>query len=141
MFLKFKDTINILLLSTGIFLFVIDLFIVNVSLRSITQALGMSNSEAQGVIILYVIGYASVLISAGKLGINVGRKKIYLIGMAGFTCSSLLCGCANSIVLLLTGRLLQGLSAGFMVPQGISFIPCYSPIEHVDLGPWASMEA
>ncbi|MDM1547211.1 MFS transporter [Empedobacter falsenii] len=120
--LNLKEIFKIFILSIGIFLFVLDLFIINVSLPSIQHSLQLSNSKTQWIIILYIIGYASLLISAGNAGATFGRKKLYLIGMIGFTLASLICGISSNIYMLLGGRLLQGISSGLMVPQGISLI-------------------
>lgn len=119
---QIKDLLHISILSIGIFLFVIDLFIINVSLPTIQHALDLSNSATQWIIILYIIGYASLLINAGNAGDYFGKKKLYLLGMAGFTVASILCGMATNIYFLLLGRLLQGISSGMMVPQGIALI-------------------
>jgi len=125
--LNFKDIFKTFILSIGIFLFVLDLFIINVSLPSIQETLELTNSGAQWIIILYIIGYASLLINSGKAGEYYGRKKLYLIGMVGFTISSFICGISNDIYLLLSGRLLQGISSGLMVPQGIALITIMFP--------------
>ncbi|MFD2554818.1 MFS transporter [Sphingobacterium tabacisoli] len=120
--LSVKEIFQTFILSIGIFLFVLDLFIINVSLPRIQEALHLSNSEVQWIIILYIIGYASLLINAGKAGEVYGRKNLYVLGMVGFTLSSLLCGLSDHIYFLLLGRLVQGISSGLMVPQAISLI-------------------
>lgn len=117
-----NDLLKVSILAAGIFLFVFDLFIINVSLPSMQQSLRLSTSETQWIIVLYVIGYASLLINSGNAGIYFGRKNLYLIGMLGFTVSSTVCGFSNHVYLLLFGRLLQGISSGLMVPQGIALI-------------------
>ncbi|MEI2273408.1 MFS transporter [Sphingobacterium sp. ML3W] len=122
MHFQIKDLLHISILSIGIFLFVIDLFIINVSLPTIQHALNLSNSATQWIIILYIIGYASLLINTGNAGDYFGKKKLYLLGMAGFTFASILCGLSTNIYFLLLGRLLQGISSGMMVPQGIALI-------------------
>lgn len=122
MTLKIKDYLIIFILSIGIFLFVIDLFIINVSLPTIQHSLNLNNSQTQLIIILYVIGYASLLINAGKAGNYFGHKKLYVIGMLGFTLASVICGFSDNIYLLLFGRLFQGFSSGLMVPQGLTLI-------------------
>lgn len=119
---QISDMLKVSVLSMGIFLFVIDLFIINVSLPSIQQSLSLNTSETQWVVVLYVIGYASLLISAGNAGNYYGRKTVYLIGMLGFTISSAICGLSDQVYILLLGRLSQGISSGLMVPQGIALI-------------------
>lgn len=78
----------LILASTGIFLFVIDLFIVNVALPNIQNGLQASNNDIQWIIAFYVIGYAIFLILGGKVGDYYGKKKIYLIAMSGFVIAS-----------------------------------------------------
>ncbi len=119
---QITDLLKVSVLSAGIFLFVVDLFIINVSLPTMQKSLQLSTSDTQWIIILYVIGYASLLISSGNAGNYYGRKKMYLIGMLGFTISSFICGFSNHIIILLLGRFLQGLSSGIMVPQGIALV-------------------
>jgi len=94
----------------------------NVSLPNIQHALHLSNSDTQWIIVLYIVGYASILIYAGNAGNRYGKKKLYLVGMAGFTLASFLCGVSSNLYALLLGRLAQGISAGLMVPQGIALI-------------------
>ena len=118
--LNLKEIFKIFILSIGIFLFVLDLFIINVSLPSMQHNLQLSNSKTQWIIILYIIGYASLLINAGNAGATFGRKKLYVLGMIGFTLASLICGLSTNIYMLLGGRLLQGISSGLMVSQCIS---------------------
>ncbi|ULT24641.1 hypothetical protein KUH03_37865 [Sphingobacterium sp. E70] len=72
---QIKDLLHISILSIGIFLFVIDLFIINVSLPTIQHALDLSNSATQWIIILYIIGYASLLINAGNAGDYFGKRN------------------------------------------------------------------
>ncbi|EFK56086.1 MFS transporter [Sphingobacterium spiritivorum] len=115
--------VQLLLVSTGIFLFVIDLFIINVSLPSIQAGLHAQDSQAQWIVILYVIGYASLLVTGSKAGTYWGKKKVYNLSMLFFILSSALCGIAANAEILLAGRLIQGVSSAFMVPQGIAFIP------------------
>ncbi len=62
------------------------------------------------------------MIYARNAGNRYGKKKLYLVGMAGFTLASFLCGVSSNLYALLLGRLAQGISAGLMVPQGIALI-------------------
>ena len=122
MSLKIKEIFTVFILSIGIFLFVIDLFIINVSLPTIQKTLSLNNHQSQWIIILYIIGYTSVLINAGKAGAFFGYKKLYVMGILGFTFASLVCGLSTNFYILLIGRFLQGISSGFMVPQGLTLI-------------------
>ncbi|MCP1994643.1 MFS transporter [Flavobacterium sp. HSC-61S13] len=115
--------IALVLVSMAIFLCVIDLFIVNVAIPTIKIALNASDADSQLVVVLYVIGYAGFLIAGSKAGDYFGRKKVYLIGMLIFTLASALCSISQTALQLNLSRLLQGISAAFMVPQGLALIP------------------
>ena len=109
-------------LLAGAFLPPVDFFIVNVALPSIHLSLGASPAELQLVIGIYAAGYAVFLITGGRLGDMYGRRRLFIIGMAGFTVTNLLCGLAASPVQLLAGRALQGMSAALLVPQVLGSI-------------------
>jgi EmrB/QacA subfamily drug resistance transporter len=100
----------------------LDTTIVTVAIPNIQNDLGASFGEVQLVLAGYSLSFACVLITAGRLGDTRGRKKLFLIGMAGFTAASALCGAAPNAVTLVIARLLQGLCSGLMFPQVLSII-------------------
>ena len=106
----------------GPFLGVIDFFIANIGVPSIRRALGASFSEIELVIAGYGLAYAVCLITGGRLGDIFGRKRTFILGMAGFTLTSAFCGLAPSAGWLVFGRLIQGCTAALMFPQALSFI-------------------
>src|SRR5207302_6050236 len=83
----------IVLLSGGL-LPSVDFFIVNVSLPSIHTAIGATPAEVQLVVSGYASAYAVFLITGGRLGDLYGRRRLFLIGMAGFVAANTLCGLA-----------------------------------------------
>jgi len=95
----------------------VDFFIVNVSLPSIQSSIGASPAELQLVVSGYASAYAVFLITGGRLGDLYGRRRLFLLGMAGFTLANLLCGLAASPATLVGGRILQGVAAAILVPQ------------------------
>jgi EmrB/QacA subfamily drug resistance transporter len=109
-------------LLTGAFLPVLDFTIVNLALPSIRQSLRATSAEVQFVISAYAATYAVMLITGGRLGDLLGRKRMFLIGVAGFSVASLLCGFAGSPKGLILGRILQALMATFMAPQVLASI-------------------
>lgn len=113
--------------SSAIFLSVVDLFIVNVAIPSIKEGIHGTDGDIQLVIVLYVIGYASFLVMGGRAGDYFGKKRVFIAGILVFTAASCACGLAHSAWQLNVSRLLQGISAAFMVPQGIAFIPFIFP--------------
>jgi len=116
-------------LLVGAFLPPLDFFIVNVALPSIQSSLNTSAAELQLVISGYASAYAVFLITGGRLGDLFGRRKIFLFGISCFGLTSVLCGLASSPALLIVGRVLQGLSAAAMAPQGLASIHALFP-EH-----------
>jgi MFS family permease len=114
-------------LLVGAFLPPLDFFIVNVALPSIQSSLHASAAELQLVISGYASAYAVFLITGGRLGDLFGRRRIFLIGISGFGLTSVLCGLATSPALLIVGRILQGLSAAAMAPQGLASIHALFP--------------
>jgi MFS family permease len=114
-------------LLVGAFLPPLDFFIVNVALPSIQSSLHTSAAELQLVISGYASAYAVFLITGGRLGDLFGRRKIFLGGISCFGLTSVLCGLATSPALLIVGRMLQGLSAAAMAPQGLASIHALFP--------------
>lgn len=104
------------------FMDLLDVTIVNVAIPSILRDLQAEYAEIQWIVAGYVLGFAAVLITAGRLGDIFGRKRLFLIGMAGFTLASALCGLAASPAVLIGARFVQGAMAGVMVPQILAII-------------------
>jgi len=100
--------------SIATFMVVLDTAIANVSLRYIAGSLAASVDESTWVVTTYLIANAVVLPASGWLSNVVGRKRFYMICVAVFTVSSLLCGLAPSLSALIFFRILQGLGGGGM---------------------------
>ncbi len=115
-------TIATLVVLLAFFMDILDSTIVNVAIPSIREGLGASYSQIQWIIAGYSLAFALFLITGGRLGDIVGYKKMFLIGMAGFTVASALSGFATTTEMLVGSRLLQGLMAAIMVPQILSTI-------------------
>jgi EmrB/QacA subfamily drug resistance transporter len=99
------------------FMFGVDAFIVNVAIPTIARELNASAAEIEAVIAIYLIGYATLVVTGGRLGDIFGTKRIFIAGVAGFTLTSLWCGLAQSGPELILARLAQGATAALMVPQ------------------------
>lgn len=106
----------------GTFMAILDVFIVNVAIPSISKGLGASFSEIELVIASYTLAYAVLVITGGRLGDLYGYKRLFMIGIAGFTLASALCGLAPTALVLIAARVLQGISAALMYPQVLSII-------------------
>ena len=101
---------------------ILDIFIVNVAAPSLRADLGASEADVQWVVAAYLLTYAISLITGGRLGDVVGRRRMFRIGVAGFTAASALCAAAPSTGALIAGRLLQGFAGAAMWPQVLSII-------------------
>ncbi|HTJ36918.1 MAG TPA: MFS transporter [Dactylosporangium sp.] len=104
------------------FLAVVDFFIVNVALPSIGADLRAGPAGVQFVVAGYGLAYACCLVAGGRLGDAFGRRRLFVLGLAAFTLTSLLCGLAPSASALIAARVLQGVAAGAMVPQVLATI-------------------
>ena len=109
-------------LLTGAFLPAFDFFVVNVALPAMHAELGAGPADLELVVAGYGLAFAILLITGGRLGDLYGRKRLFMIGMAGFTIASALCGLATSPGVLIAARVLQGLTAALMNPQVLAII-------------------
>jgi EmrB/QacA subfamily drug resistance transporter len=106
----------------GTFMVVLDFFIVNVALPSMQSDLHASDGAIEWVVAGYALTSAVLLITAGRLGDQFGRRKVFSAGLALFTLASLECGVAGSAELLVAARLLQGAAAAILMPNVLSII-------------------
>jgi EmrB/QacA subfamily drug resistance transporter len=106
---------------------VLDFFIINLALPALQNDLHASAAQVQLVIAGYGLAYAVGLITGGRLGDIYGRKRIFLLGVTGFTVASGLCGLAPNPAALIAARVLQGLSAALLFPQVLSLIQVTFP--------------
>jgi EmrB/QacA subfamily drug resistance transporter len=98
----------LIVLCTGMLMIILDSAIVNVALPWIQRDLGFSQASLVWVVNGYLITFGGLLLLAGRVGDLVGRRRIFLIGMALFTAASLLCGVARTQETLVAARFLQG---------------------------------
>jgi EmrB/QacA subfamily drug resistance transporter len=99
----------LVVLCVGMLMIVLDATVVNVALPSIQRDLGFSQSSLAWVVNAYLIAFGGLLLLAGRLGDLVGRRRIFLIGLAIFTAASLACGIADSQAVLIAARFVQGI--------------------------------
>jgi EmrB/QacA subfamily drug resistance transporter len=100
--------IALVVLCVGMLMIILDSTVVNVALPSIQHDLGFSQANLAWVVNAYLITFGGLLLLAGRLGDLVGRKRVFMTGLALFTTASLLCGLANSQGLLIAARFIQG---------------------------------
>jgi EmrB/QacA subfamily drug resistance transporter len=107
----------------------IDVTIVNVAIPSIREDLGASAADIEWIVAGYTLAFAVGLITGGRLGDVYGRKRLFLLGVGGFTAASLVSGLAQSPEALIGARVVQGGFAALMVPQVLSMIQVLFPPE------------
>src|SRR4051794_18255635 len=101
--------IALYVLCAGMLMIVLDITVVNVALPSIKDDLGFNQSSLAWVVNAYLITFGGLLLLAGRLGDLIGRRTIFLTGMAVFVAASVLCGASQSEGMLIGARLLQGI--------------------------------
>ncbi|CAM5667289.1 DHA2 family efflux MFS transporter permease subunit OS=Streptomyces alboniger OX=132473 GN=CP975_14755 PE=4 SV=1 [Streptomyces alboniger] len=112
---------------TAAFMDLVDVTIVNIAIPSIQRDAGASFSQIQWITAGYSLAFAAGLITGGRLGDIHGRKRLFLIGITGFTVASALCGFAANPEMLVASRILQGAMAALMVPQVLSIVHATFP--------------
>ncbi|MEA2523237.1 MAG: hypothetical protein QOF73_464, partial [Thermomicrobiales bacterium] len=142
----------LLVLCTAVFMLLLDTTIVNVAQVKIKDSLGATLTEIQWVLDSYILAYAVLLLSFGRLGDVFGRKRLFVLGMAIFTAASALCGAsewiggrigASGVAVLIAARVLQGIGGAFMMPQSLSLLTVAFPPEKrgTAMGAWGSVVA
>ncbi len=110
------------LIVTAQFMVILDVAIVNVALPSIKADLGFSQASLQWVISAYAIFFGGALLLGGRLGDLIGRRRLFVTGLAVFAASSLLSGLAWSEASLITFRALQGLGGALLAPAALALL-------------------
>src|SRR3954464_15258259 len=87
---------------------VLDATIVNIALPSAQHALGFSDDSRQWIVTAYALSFGSLLLLGGRIGDLVGRKRVFIVGLAGFAAASALGGLAQGFGVLVVARALQG---------------------------------
>jgi EmrB/QacA subfamily drug resistance transporter len=129
--------------SVGLFMIMLDNTVVNVALPSIRSSLGMSIEGLEWVVAGYALTFAAFMLVGGKLADFVGRRLIFMIGLAVFTGASLACGLAPTGGFLIAARVVQGLGGALMNPATLSIITAtFAPRERGKaIGIWAGVSA
>lgn len=142
----------LIVLCGAVFMLLLDTTIVNVAQQKIKVAFGADLSEIQWILDSYILAYAVLILSFGRLGDVFGRKKLFIIGMAIFTLASILCAASTMIgqalgvppaAALIGARVLQGVGGALMMPQTLSLISVAFPPSQrgAAMGVWGSVVA
>ncbi|MFE9322370.1 MFS transporter [Nocardia sp. NPDC052278] len=100
----------------------LDATVVNIALPEAQQDLGFSDGSRQWVITGYALAFGSLLLLGGRLGDLLGRRTLFVIGLAGFGAASVLGGSASSFEILVAARVAQGLFAAVLAPAALSLL-------------------
>jgi EmrB/QacA subfamily drug resistance transporter len=116
------------------FMDLMDATIVNVALPSIRTDLDATGAQLEWVVGGYLLAFAVLMITGGRLGDMVGRRRMFVLGVLGFTVGSTLACLAPTIGVLLAARVVQGAGAAMMVPQVLSSLQAlYAPRERAPM--------
>lgn len=121
----------------------IDGSAVNVALPALQADLGATVAEVQWVVEAYALFLSALLLVGGALGDRFGRRRVFLLGIAGFTLASAWCGAAPDTAQLIAARAFQGVAAALMVPGSLALISASFPEERRGraIGTWSGFGA
>jgi EmrB/QacA subfamily drug resistance transporter len=119
----------LLVLTTGFFMILLDTTIVNVAIPAMSTGLNTTFDQILWVINAYVLVYAVLLITAGRLGDLFGQRNLFAIGLLIFTVASALCGFAQNPQQLIAARILQGVGGALLTPQTLAILTSIFPPE------------
>jgi EmrB/QacA subfamily drug resistance transporter len=127
----------------GLFMIMLDNTIVNVALPSVQRDLGIGIEELEWVVNGYALTFAVLMLTGGKLADLLGRRLIFIVGLAIFTGASLACGLADNASMLIGARVVQGVGAALMNPATLSIITATFPPRQrgMAIGIWAGVSA
>ena len=128
-------------LCVGLFMLLLDGTIVNIAIPSILKGFQTGFSQVEWVLNAYLLVFAVMLITMGRLGDLYGRKRLFIAGVSLFTLSSLACGLSPGIGFLIGFRALQGLGGAMMMPATLSLIAYVFPPKErgIAMGIWGGV--
>ena len=119
----------LLVLTTGFFMIMLDTTIVNVAIPAMSAGLNTTLDQILWVLNAYVLVYAVLLITAGRLGDLYGQRTLFAIGLFVFTVASGLCGLSQNADQLIAARVLQGVGGALLTPQTLAILTSIFPPE------------
>jgi EmrB/QacA subfamily drug resistance transporter len=131
----------LVVLVTGFFMIMLDTTIVNVAIPAMSAGLKISLDGILWVLNAYILVYAVLLITAGRLGDLYGQRNLFIAGLAIFTLASALCGLSQDENQLIAARVLQGVGGALLVPQTLAILTSLFPPERrgAAFGIWAGV--
>jgi EmrB/QacA subfamily drug resistance transporter len=128
--------------ATAFFMTILDVSIVNVALPSIAQDLEFSRENLQWIITAYAIAFGGFLLLGGRAADLLGRRRVFMVGVALFTLASLTCGLAQNEAMLIASRAVQGLGGAIISPAALSIVMTSfeeGPERNKALGVWGAL--
>src|SRR6266581_9649949 len=119
----------LVVLTTGFFMILLDTTIVNVAIPAMSKGLNASLDEILWVLNGYVLVYAVLLITAGRLGDLYGQRNMFALGLVIFTAASAYCGLAPDVLHLQVARVIQGLGGALLTPQTLAILTSIFPAD------------
>jgi EmrB/QacA subfamily drug resistance transporter len=119
----------LVVLTSGFFMILLDTTIVNVAIPAMSAGLNTTLDQILWVLNAYILVYAVLLITAGRLGDLYGQRNLFAIGLFVFTAASALCGISQNANELIAARILQGVGGAILTPQTLSIITTLFPPE------------
>jgi EmrB/QacA subfamily drug resistance transporter len=119
----------LVVLCTGFFMILLDTTIVNVAIPAMSAGLNTTLDQILWVLNAYILVYAVLLITAGRLGDLYGQRNLFAIGLAIFTIASALCGLSQNASELIAARVLQGVGGAVLTPQTLAILTTLFPPE------------
>ena len=119
----------LVVLTTGFFMILLDTTIVNVAIPAMSTGLNATLDEILWVLNAYVLVYAVLLITAGRLGDLFGPRNMFALGLVIFTAASALCGFSQNATELIAARIVQGVGGALLTPQTLSILTTIFPPE------------
>src|SRR2546423_2062380 len=116
-------------LCLGFFMILLDTTIVNIAIPNMIDKLHAPLDQVLWVLNAYILVYAVLLITAGRLGDLYGPKQLFLVGLVLFTLASAACGLAQNPAQLIAARVAQGVGGALLTPQTLSVITVIFPAE------------
>jgi len=124
-----NEWLVLLVLSLGFFMILLDTTIVNIAIPAMISGLHSSLDQILWVLNAYLLAYAVLLITAGRLGDFFGQRRLFALGLVIFTVASALCGLSQTGTQLILARILQGVGGAMLAPQTLSIITMIFPPE------------
>jgi len=119
----------LLVLTTGFFMILLDTTIVNVAIPAMSTGLNTTLDQILWVLNAYILVYAVLLITAGRLGDLYGQRNLFALGLFVFTVASALCGFSQNPTQLIAARILQGVGGAMLTPQTLAILTSIFPPE------------